>query len=103
MNRVIVSVSLALAQLVVVSAFAAGPGEDKAMPTKQATAEEKAAAKAMRKAEGKEAVKAGVRDDKDVLGKAKVATKEQRKEAAKARKASAKEAMKKGETSKDKN
>lgn len=98
MNRIILPVTLALAQLVVVSAFAAGPGEDRAMPTKPATAEEKAAAKVTRKAEGTAAVKnPGVRDDKNVLGTAKVATKEERKQAAKARKAAATTAVKKGE------
>lgn len=104
MKRIIVPVSLALAQLFVVSAFAQGKGEAdsaqaKAAPAAKATAEEKAAGKQMRKSEGAKQAKVGsqIKDDKDVAGKAKVSTKEQRKEAAKARKASAKSAMKSGE------
>ncbi len=105
MKRIIVPVALAVAQLFAMSAFAqtkgeADPAGAKAVPAKSATAEEKAAAKETRKAEGMKKAKAGVaRDDKDVAGKAKVATKAERKEAAKARKASATSALKKGEIS----
>jgi hypothetical protein len=108
MKRIIIPVSLALAQLFAVNAFAQAKGEAdaadaKAIPTKPATATEKAAAKQTRKAEGKAASKsdvaAGQPDEAKSMGTAKVATKEQRKAAAKARKASAKSALKKGEIS----
>lgn len=105
MNRIILAAGLALAQLFAVNAMAqskgeADPAQSKAIPSKPATAEEKAAAKATRKAEGKVAAKEFTGGEKpDTAGKAKVATKEQRAEAAKARKAAAQSALKKGEIS----
>lgn len=105
MNRIILAVSLAIAQVFAVSAMAqtkgeADPAQSKAIPSKPATAEEKAAAKSARKAEGSVAAKSFTGGEKpEGAGKAKVATKEQRAEAAKARKASAKSALKKGEIS----
>lgn len=108
MNRIILAAGLALAQLFAVNAMAqskgeADPAQSKAIPSKPATAEEKAAAKATRKAEGKVAAKSDKPSAEDAtnksMGQAKVATKEQRAEAAKVRKASAKSALKKGEIS----
>jgi hypothetical protein len=105
MNRIILAAGLALAQLFAVNAMAqskgeADPAQSKAIPSKPATAEEKAAAKATRKAEGKVAAKEFKGGEgPDTAGKAKVATKEQRAEAAKARKAAAQSALKKGEIS----
>ena len=105
MNRIILAAGLALAQLFAVNAMAqskgeADPAQSKAIPSKPATAEEKAAAKAARKTEGKAAAKEFTGGEKpDTAGKAKVATKEQRTEAAKARKAAAQSALKKGEIS----
>ena len=103
MNRIILSVGLALAQLLAVNAMAqsrgeADPEQAKAIPCKPATAQEKAAAKAARKAEGTAAAQAFTGGECPTsAGTAKVATKEQRVAAAKARKAAAASALKKGE------
>jgi len=105
MNRIILAASLAIAQIFAVSALAqtkgeADPAQAKAIPSKPATAEEKATAKSARKAEGSAAAKSFTGGESpQSVGKAKVATKEQRAEAAKARKAAAKSALKKGEIS----
>lgn len=108
MNKIVLAVSLALAQMLAVNALAqskgeADPAQSKAVPAAPATKAEKAAAKEQRKASGKEIAKASkaAGEDKDNLskGKAKVATKEERKAAKAANKAAAKEAMKKGEIS----
>jgi hypothetical protein len=105
MNSIILSVSLALAQLVAVNALAqtkgeADPAQSKAIPSAPATAAEKAAAKQTRKAEGKQAAsafKGGEGPSTDA--KAKVATKEERADAAKKRKVAAASSLKKGEIS----
>ena len=103
MNRIILPVSLALAQFFAMNAMAQSKGEvdaaqAKPPPVAKATPDQKQAGKAMRKAEGaKEAKVMGSTDDKEVLGKAKVATKAQRKAAAKTRNAAAASALKKGE------
>lgn len=104
MKKIALSLSIVLASLLASSAFAqskgeADPAQSKAMPTKPATAEEKAAAKKARKAEGTAVAKsAKAGDDKpETTATAKVSKEE--KAAAKAkRKAAAKEAVKKGET-----
>ncbi|HWI83050.1 hypothetical protein [Ramlibacter sp.] len=106
MNRIFLAVTLAAAQLFAVSAFAqskgeADPAQSKAIPSKPATAEEKAAAKSARKTESMKQAKTEKAQDQEhkTLGKAKVATKAERKEAAKTRRASAAASLKKGEIS----
>ena len=106
MNKIVLSVSLALAQLLAVNAFAqskgeADPAQSKAAPSAPATAGEKAAAKEIRKAEGKSAVKSATAVDASnkSMGQAKVASKEERAAAAKKRKVAAASSLKKGEIS----
>jgi len=59
MKKVVLALSVALAQMLAVSAFAQGEvgGVKPSAPVKKATAEEKASGKAMRKAEGTAAAK----------------------------------------------
>jgi hypothetical protein len=106
MNKLVLTLSLALAQMLAVSAFAqtkgeADPAQSKAIPSAPATAAEKAAAKKARKAEGataaKEEKKAGEDVDNKSKGVAKVATKAERKAAAKKRKGEVAPLVKKGE------
>jgi hypothetical protein len=106
MKKIVLSVSLALAQLLAVSAIAqvkgeVDPAQSKAIPSAPATPAEKAAAKAARKAEGKTVapISAGAAQEASnkSAGTAKKATKAERKAAAAKRKAEAKEALKKGE------
>jgi len=100
-------VPLCVALVFAVSAFAqskgeADPAQSKAIPVEKATAEQKAAAKAGRKATGKSIAKAKTTEadaDPSPAGVAKKATKEERLAAAKARKAAAAEALKKGQIS----
>ena len=105
MNKIILAAGLALAQLSAVNAMAqskgeADPAQSKAIPSKPATAAEKAAAKATRKSEGAVAAKEFKGGEgPQTAGKAKVATKDQRAEAAKVRKAGVTAALKKGEIS----
>jgi hypothetical protein len=105
MNKIVLSVSLALAQLLAVNAFAQSKGEAdpagaKAMPSAKATPQEKAAAKATRKEEGAKVSKAASPADAmpSSMGEAKKTTKAERKAAAAKRKAAAAAAVKKGET-----
>jgi hypothetical protein len=104
MKTLVLSLSLALAQMLAVSAFAqtkgeADPAQSKAIPSAPATAAEKAAAKAARKAEGTKAVKEEEPADatNKSMGVAKVATKAERKAAAQKRKAEVAPAVKKGQ------
>lgn len=103
MKKIVLSVSLVLAQMLAVSAIAqskgeADPAQSKAIPSKPATAEEKAAAKSTRKAEGAAQAKTGVKGDRpSTTAKAKAATKEERAAARAKRKAEAAAALKKGE------
>lgn len=103
MNKVVLSISLVLAQLLAVSAIAqtrgeADPAQSKAIPSAKATPEEKAAAKAARKAEGKTVAKEAIVSDRpSTTAKAKAATKEERLAARQKRKAAAAAALKKGE------
>lgn len=80
-----------VAALLAFPAFAqiAGPGQDRSVSLNRATPQEKAAAKAARKAEGRGVAKTAVAGDADPasMGVAKSTTKEQRKEAAMKRKA----------------
>jgi hypothetical protein len=103
MNKTLLAVGLVLAQMLTVNAFAQSKGEAdpagaKAIPSAKATAQEKAAAKATRKAEGTEAAKkftpGGYTGTTAVANKA---TKAERKAAAAKRKAEAAAAVKKGE------
>lgn len=79
--------TLAASILLAGTALAQGPGEDKAMPSAKATATEKAAAKADRKAEGKMVAKATQPGDDRPGTHAKKASKSDRKVAAAKRKA----------------
>ena len=106
--KIILPVSLALAQLFVMSAFAqskgeADPAQSKAAMSAPASPADKAAAKSERKAAGKAVAKSDAAKAEDPMNKsmgtAKVASKDERKAAAKARKASAQSSMKKGEIS----
>jgi hypothetical protein len=105
MNKVVLAVSLAVAQLLAVNAIAqskgeADPAQSKAAPAAPATKAEKAAAKEQRKATGKEVSKtATMSDEKDNASKgtAKSATKEQKADAKATRKVSAADSVKKGE------
>ena len=108
MNKLVLSLSLVVAQMLAVSAFAqskgeADPEQAKAIPSAPATKAEKAAAKSTRKAEGskvaKAALKVGEDEDNKSKGTAKVATKAERKAAAIKRKADVAPAVKKGEIS----
>ncbi len=64
MRKLVVTLSVVLASLLGASAFAQGPGEDRAAPGQVATPAQKAAAKQARKAEGKAVAKEGVVSDK---------------------------------------
>ena len=103
MKTIVLSVSLALAQLLAVSAIAqsrgeADPAQSKAIPSAPATAAEKAAAMQTRKAEGSAVSKAGVVSDRpSTTAKAKAATKEERAAAKAKRKTETAAALKKGE------
>lgn len=105
MNKLVLSLSLVLAQMLAVSAFAqtkgeADPAQSKAIPSAPATKAEKATAKQTRKAEGAAIAKTSKTDaDPSSLGTAKVATKAERKAAAKQRKAALAPAVKKGDIS----
>jgi hypothetical protein len=105
MKKTLLTLSIVLAQMLAVSAFAqtkgeADPAQSKAAPSAPATATEKAQAKVTRKAEGAKAAKAdqpgGVGPES--TGVAKVATKDEKAAAKVKRKAAAKEAVKKGQT-----
>jgi hypothetical protein len=104
MKKILLPVSLVLAQMLAVNAFAQVKGEvdaaqSKAVPSAKATKEEKAAAKAARKAEGKAVAKTASPADANPgsMGTAKKTTKAERKAAAAKRKAEAAAALKKGE------
>jgi len=103
MNKLVLSLSLVLAQMLAVSAFAqskgeADPAQSKAAPAAPATPAEKAAAKSARKAEGAAAAKTETAGDTpSSMGTAKSATKAERKAAAKKRKAAVAASVKKGE------
>jgi hypothetical protein len=104
MNKTLLAVGLVLAQMLTVNAFAQSKGEAdpagaKAIPSAKATPEEKAAAKATRKAEGAKVSKANVPGDATPAsdGVAKKTTKAERKAAAAKRKAATAAAVKKGE------
>lgn len=107
MKQLLIPLSIAVAQMFAVSAFAqskgeADPAQSKAIPVEKATAEQKAAAKASRKATGKtisKTTKTEADADPSPAGVAKKATKEERLAAAKARKATAADAVKKGQIS----
>ena len=95
MKKIVLSVSLVLAQMLAVSAIAqtkgeADPAQSKAIPSKPATPEEKAAAKSTRKAEGAAQAKTGAKSDTpSTTAKAKAATKEEKAAAKAKRKAEA--------------
>jgi hypothetical protein len=104
MNKLVFSLSLALAQMLAVSAIAqtrgeADPAQSKAIPSQPATKAEKAAAKSQRKAEGAQASKSHKTGDADPssLGTARKTTKEERAAARQKRKAAVAPAVKKGE------
>jgi hypothetical protein len=106
MKKTVLILGAAITSLLTATAFAQSKGEAdpagaKALPAKAATAEEKAAAKAARRAEGTEAAKKAMPgDDRPAsAGTAKVASKEERKAARAKRKAATAAAVKKGETS----
>lgn len=105
MKKSFLTVSIVLAQMLAISAFAqtkgeADPAQSRAIPTVKATPAEKAKAKAVRKAEGAAAVKnAGPADASNKsAGIAKVATKDEKAAAKASRVAITKEAVKKGQT-----
>ena len=105
MKKTLLTMSVVLAQMLAVSAFAqtkgeADPAQSRAAPSAPATAAEKAQAKATRKAEGAKAAKADVPGGPgpEPTGVAKVATKSEKAAAKAKRKAAAKEAVKKGQT-----
>lgn len=87
MKKTVLTLSLALASLLAVNAYAqtTGPGQDKAAPSAPATAAEKAAAKKARLEEGKGVAKTaeGVTDKPSTTATKKVARSE--KDAAKAK------------------
>jgi hypothetical protein len=104
MKTLVLSLSLALAQMFAVSAFAqtkgeADPAQSRAIPAAPATASEKAAAKATRKAEGTMAVKEEAPQDASnkSMGVAKVSSKTERQAAALKRKSEVAPLVKKGE------
>lgn len=106
MKKIVLTLGIALAQMLAVSAFAqskgeADPAQSKAAPSAPATPAEKAQAKQLRKAEGAKAAKAdapgGVGPES--TGVAKVTTKADKKAAKAKRKAAAAAAVKKGEIS----
>lgn len=105
MKKTLLTLSIALAQMLAVGAFAqskgeADPAQSKAAPSAPATAGEKAKAKATRKAEGAKAAKADQPGGTgpESTGVAKVATKDEKAAAKASRKAVTKEAVKKGQT-----
>lgn len=105
MKKTLLTVSIVLAQMLAISAFAqtkgeADPAQSKAAPSAPATAAEKAQAKATRKAEGAKAAKADAPGGTgpEPTGVAKVATKDEKAAAKASRKAVTKEAVKKGQT-----
>lgn len=105
MKKTLLTVSIVLAQMLAVGAFAQSKGEvdpaqSKAAPSAPATAAEKAQAKATRKAEGAKAAKVDVPGGPgpESTGVAKVATKEEKAAAKAKRVAAAKDAVKKGQT-----
>ena len=102
MNKTLLAVTLGLAQMLAVSAFAQVKGEvdescSRAIPAAKCTPAEIAAAKAARKVEGTAAAKANKAEDPAPIGVAKKATKAERKAAAAKRKTEAAAALKKGE------
>jgi NADH-quinone oxidoreductase subunit C/WASH complex subunit FAM21 len=104
MNKTLLTLALAAAQMLAVNAFAqvkgeVDPAQSKAIPAAKATPTEKAAAKAARKAEGAKAAKTAMPGDAkpESVGVAKAATKEERKAAAAKRKTETAAAVKKGE------
>jgi hypothetical protein len=106
MNKIVLAVSLAVAQLLAVNAIAqtkgeADPAQSKAAPAAPATKAEKAAAREQRQAAGKVVAKADKKagEDKDNLsaGVAKSASKEVKAEAKATRKVKAADSLKKGE------
>jgi len=102
MKKTLLTISLLLASMLAVNAYAqtAAPGQDRAVPAASATKEEKAAAKDARKAEGSKAAKSGAESDKPSTTASKKTTKAE-KDAAKAKRktegAEAAKAPKKGE------
>jgi hypothetical protein len=104
MKKTLLTVSIVLAQMLAISAFAqskgeADPAQSRAAPSAPATPAEKAKAKETRKAEGAKAAKADVPGGAgpEPTGVAKVATKEEKAAAKTKRKASAADAVKKGQ------
>ncbi len=104
MNKTLLTLALAAAQMLAVNAFAqvkgeVDPAQSKAIPAAKATPQEKAAAKAARKTEGAKAAKADMPGDAkpESVGVAKTTTKEERKVAAAKRKTETAAALKKGE------
>ena len=107
MKKLLIPLSVALAQMFAVGAFAqtkspggeANPSETKTAPAPKSSASAKADAKAMRKVEGKQAAKMekpGEAAAAGTAGPAKKSTKEEKAAAKAKRKASAKEALEKG-------
>ena len=103
MRALLLPIGIVLAQVFAASALAqskgeADPAQSKAIAVQKATAEEKAAAKATRKAAGASVAKAKkTDDDPSPAGVARKTTKEERQAAAAKRKADLKEAARKGE------
>jgi len=105
MKQLLIPLSLALAQAFAVSAFAqtkgeADPAQSKGPVVPKVAPDEKASAKAARKAEGKAVAKAKTTEadaDPAPAGVARKLTKEERVAAAAKRKAAAAEAVKKGQ------
>lgn len=105
MKKLIVPLTLALAQVFAVNAFAqskgeADPAQSKAQTLPKASPEEKAAAKSARKAEGRAIAKSKKTEADDMpssAGVAKQTTKEERRAAKAKRKATTAEALRKGE------
>jgi hypothetical protein len=105
MKKTLLSLSIVLAASMLASGVIAqtkgeaDPAQSKAMPTAQATPSEKAAAKANRKAQGKEVAKAAQPGDatNKSMGAAGAATPAERAAAKQARKTTTAAAVKKGE------
>lgn len=105
MKKTLLTISVVLAQMLAVSAYAQTKGEadpalSRAAPSAPTTPAEKAKAKAARKAEGAQAAKADAPGGTgpEPTGVAKVATKEEKAAAKAKRMGAAKEAVRKGET-----
>lgn len=105
MKKSLLTVSIVLAQMLAVGAFAqtkgeADPAQSKAVPSAKATPAEKAQAKATRKAEGAKAAKADQPGGTgpESTGVAKAATKDEKQAAKVKRVAATKDAVKKGQT-----